>query len=39
MQVAVHRVTKATALHKEPIRLHTSPSAAHLRAYRAMRDG
>ena len=40
MQVMVHRVTKAMALHKEPIRLHTSPpSTAHLRAYIAGRDG
>ena len=39
MLATAHRVTKATAWHGEPIRLHTSPSTAHLRAYMARRNG
>ena len=40
IQAALHRVTKAMALHKEPIRLHTSPpSTTHLRAYIVVRVG
>ena len=37
--VMVHMVTKATAWHEEPIKLHTSPpSTTHLRAYIAGRN-
>ena len=40
MLATAHRVTKATAWHEEPIKLHTSPpSTAHLRAYIAGRNG
>ena len=40
MLVMVCGVTKAMVLHKEPISINTSsPSATHLRAYIAVRDG
>ena len=39
MLVMACEITKATALHEEPIRLHTSPtSTAHVRAYITVGD-
>ena len=40
MLVMAHGVIKAMVLHKEPIRLRTSPpSASHVRAFIVVRDG